>query len=307
MKKFIRHLFIPHHRNNHRAKILHNSTLALVAAALFFGTILGVQLKSQNPKVLGISYSIGINDLFFLTNKARVENGLPVLQLSPELSSAAQKKADDMFAKNYWAHFAPGENNTPWVFIRNSGYDYLYAGENLAKGYTDSKSVVDAWMASKMGHRENILGKNYKDIGFAVKEGKINGEDTVLVVQMLGARSTSVAEVSDTTTSTGVNTANAESKIIPDTITPFPNTVKRAVIKSVQQPKIAFAPQVNIQVATKTILIVVLGIFFMVFALDLIIIERKKIPRVVGHNLDHIMLILLFLLFIILQNSGGIL
>src|SRR5581483_10399348 len=123
MKKFFRHLFTPHHKNNYRAKLLHNSSLAAIACVLLLGTFVAVQIKNHNGSVLGISYSITTDELLSLTNKARANNGESSLQLNSELNTAAAQKADDMFAKNYWAHFAPDGSTTPWMFIKNSGYD----------------------------------------------------------------------------------------------------------------------------------------------------------------------------------------
>ncbi|CAG8754041.1 18188_t:CDS:2, partial [Dentiscutata erythropus] len=40
------------------------------------------------------------------------------------------------------------------------------AGENVAEGYSDEKSVMAGWMASP-GHRDNILNPGFKDAGFA--------------------------------------------------------------------------------------------------------------------------------------------
>src|SRR3989338_7182361 len=109
------------------------------------------------------------------------------LELNPELSLAAEKKAEDMFARNYWAHNGPN-GSTPWDFIKGAGYTYIYAGENLAKDFQNSNDVVQAWMKSP-SHRENILRKEYQDIGFAVVNGVLNGEETTLVIQMFGVSS----------------------------------------------------------------------------------------------------------------------
>src|SRR5581483_392807 len=194
MKKFLRHYFFPHSKNNHRAKLLHHSSLVFVILGFLAATWISVNIRHEAPGVLGISYSISTNELLSLTNKMRQQNGQPTLTLNSDLNQAAAAKADDMFAKNYWAHFAPDGSTTPWMFIKNSGYDYLYAGENLAKGFTSSSDVVTAWMNSP-SHRENILSPKYKDIGFAVKEGTLQGEDTVLVVQMFGSQQTAVADI----------------------------------------------------------------------------------------------------------------
>ena len=65
-----------------------------------------------------------------------------------------------MIAKNYWAHNAP-DGASPWSFFKNVGYRYLYAGENLARDFGDSASVVNAWMNSPT-HRDNLLSGRYR-------------------------------------------------------------------------------------------------------------------------------------------------
>jgi hypothetical protein len=51
---------------------------------------------------------------------------------------------------------------------------------------------MDAWMKSPT-HRDNIVSKNYEDIGVAVAVGKINGQETTIVVQLFGKRYVAVA------------------------------------------------------------------------------------------------------------------
>jgi hypothetical protein len=105
------------------------------------------------------------------------------------LSAAALAKANNMFEMQYWDHFGPN-GETPWQFISAAGYTYYYAGENLAKGFTTSEGVHQAWMASP-SHRENILSPNYKDIGVAILSGTLNGKNVTLVVQMFGSQNVS--------------------------------------------------------------------------------------------------------------------
>jgi len=50
---------------------------------------------------------ITINGLVSDTNQQRVESKMPPLVISPSLSKAAQSKANDMVAKNYWSHISP--------------------------------------------------------------------------------------------------------------------------------------------------------------------------------------------------------
>ena len=101
------------------------------------------------------------------------------------LTKAAALKADDMFSDNYWAHFAP-DGTSPWYFYGKVGYSYTWAGENLARDFQTSAGVVAGWMASTAGHKENILNSNFTEVGVAVKNGVLQGEETTLVVQLFG-------------------------------------------------------------------------------------------------------------------------
>src|SRR3990167_6602799 len=183
---FLKHLLIPHEKNNHRAKLLHNSSLATILSLFLILNFAWYLISALRPDVLGVSYSISESELLELVNKERGQNGRAPLTLNPQLSDAARRKAADMLEKNYWAHFAPDGSTSPWGFIRASGYNYVYAGENLAKGFSDSSSVVAAWMNSQ-SHRDNMLSQKYQDVGFAVVPGTLNGEETVLIVEMFGA------------------------------------------------------------------------------------------------------------------------
>src|SRR4030065_255642 len=123
----------------------------------------------QFKNILGYATDINMPALYQLVNEQRQNNNLPPLTYNEKLAQAAYGKAQDMFTKNYWAHYAP-DGATPWNFILASGYQYEYAGENLAKNFLFSQNVLDAWMASP-SHRENILRKDYNEVGFAIVNG----------------------------------------------------------------------------------------------------------------------------------------
>lgn len=179
---FIHRFFIPHEDNNYRAKALHPDFLTYYLLIAFFLTMIFKQINLQN--VLGFATDISVSKLYQLTNQEREKNGLADLSYNEKLAEAAKQKAQDMFNRNYWAHYGP-DGVTPWDFILKSGYKYEFAGENLAKNFLFSQGVVDAWMNSTT-HRENILRKDYSEIGFAVVNGTLNSEQTTLVVQMFG-------------------------------------------------------------------------------------------------------------------------
>ena len=292
MIKFLLHLFFPNAKNNHRAKILHNSSLFLIIIFLFGITYFAQFIKTSYPDILGVSYSISETDLLIRVNKERENKDLPPLVSSAELSNAARRKAADMYSKNYWAHFAPDGSTSPWQFIRTSGYNYQFAGENLAKGFTDSDSIVSAWMNSPT-HRDNILSSHYEDIGFAIVPGSLKGEETVLVVEMFGRRtSDTLGEASQAT----VASTQSQVKIA---------SVDSSQALSVQN--ITNNPKVNAATTTRAASTVGLSFLVFGFLMDALIVERKKIPRIVGHNIDHVILILCFLFFIVLVRGGIIL
>jgi len=123
-----------------------------------------------------------------LTNEVRQQYDLPIVQEDSLLDKAAQEKAQDMLKNKYFDHFSP-TGISPWYWIDKSGYDYYYAGENLAMNFLDSEEVINGWLNSP-SHKENLLNKDYKDIGIAVLSGDFNNEgiNRILVVQMFGSK-----------------------------------------------------------------------------------------------------------------------
>src|SRR3989338_10289262 len=111
--------------------------------------------------------------------------------MSPILQKAAQLKAEDMAAKEYFAHDSP-EGLKPWHWFEEAGYDFRSAGENLAVYFSDSAEVERAWMNSP-SHRANLLSEHFTEIGIALSQGQYQGHDTVYVVQMFASPSESAS------------------------------------------------------------------------------------------------------------------
>jgi cell division septation protein DedD len=134
-----------------------------------------------SAKVLAYASEMSRGGLVSATNAARAANGLGGFTLDSQLNNAAQMKAEDMAAKNYWAHVSP-DGTQPWYFFEQAGYTYVRAGENLAYGFSTSQATVDGWMNST-SHRANILG-NYNDVGFGivnVPDYQSSGQQTIVV------------------------------------------------------------------------------------------------------------------------------
>lgn len=176
--------FIPHPRNNYHPHILSHRMLTLLALLLMTVKIAGISLVIVSPATTAEASQITNTTVVSLTNSARVEGGLEELKINGLLAQAAQAKANDMLAKQYFAHNTP-DGKVPWDFIKATGYNYVTAGENLAIDFTEAESVQTAWMNSP-GHRANIMNKAFQEIGIGISKGMYNGHETTIVVQMFG-------------------------------------------------------------------------------------------------------------------------
>lgn len=202
----LKHWFVPHKGNKYHPHIIKWQGLALTAAVSITTHLVYGYVTTGQFAVLGNSVTISTSSLVEYTNQQRADKGLDLLQQDTRLNEAATKKAEDMISNNYWSHNSPS-GTSPWFWIEQSGYSYSIAGENLAKNYSDAKSVVDAWMVSS-AHRENILNPGYKSVGFAVVEGVIGAKINTIVVAYYAAPLSDVAAVK------GESTAIDNSSII---------------------------------------------------------------------------------------------
>lgn len=98
-----------------------------------------------------------------LVNVLRGQYGLSSLTENWELSRVARYKSQDMHDEGYFSHTSP-TYGSPFTMIKNFGISYKTAGENIAMGYKTPQEVVRGWMNSS-GHRANILGSGYTQIG----------------------------------------------------------------------------------------------------------------------------------------------
>ena len=179
----VKHAIVPHRGNGFHPHAIRRNALTIVLA-----TIVALQLMPQPQTqltVLGEETDVTSQSLLDDTNTKRADAGVADLEINERLAAAATAKANDMFEKQYWAHTSP-DGTTPWFWLREVNYRYSYAGENLGKGFRTAGALVTAWMDSPE-HRDNMLNPNYQHVGFAVIEGRLNGETTKLVVAMYGA------------------------------------------------------------------------------------------------------------------------
>lgn len=109
--------------------------------------------------------------IFELTNEERKKVGASALILNPALSRIARAHSANMARQGKLEHKL--DDKSVDDRLREGGYRYLEAGENLAWGEKGAAlpDIMKDWMESK-GHRANIVDKDFTEIGIGYAEGK---------------------------------------------------------------------------------------------------------------------------------------
>jgi uncharacterized protein YkwD len=313
---YLFYYFVPHRKNNHKAKILHTSSLASFMVLLLLLQVALHFAPRSSGQVLGYAAQISRDEVVRLTNEKRSGVGVGAVSFNATLSAAAQKKAEHMLANDYWAHVAP-DGTEPWYFFTNSGYKYKYAGENLARDFSSAIAAVDAWMASP-SHKDNLLSSKYKEIGIGVAEGDLSGVDTTIIVQLFGTPvSDSVAQVPVAKANTAIASAGSPTPTVAPsaTVTPTPidNIVVTDFASGPPEPlgesasSNSFYASISSFDTTKAISFSIIGLLSVATVIDGAYIAFRKIPRVAGRSLAHFAFLGMILLIVIVARSGQIL
>lgn len=259
MMSWLKKHFIPHEGNEHRPHILRgNNTRRIITIVLLLEIITFLLPTLTHLNTTGNMAAVLQAVLADLTNDKRQTQNLPTLTVSPILNEAAQMKANDMATNSYFAHTSP-DGKTPWYWLEQVGYQYQYAGENLAINFSDSKDVASAWMASPT-HKANIVKENYTEIGTGVATGVYQGKETVFVVQNY-ANSLSVtkaqAQPAKTEVAHNVATSKESANILgAETVVNTQNTP----VNPIQQPALWQKLLASPRHTTNVILYIVFGI-----------------------------------------------
>lgn len=216
IKKTVVKVIVPRKDNGFRPHLIRLQGIAAVLVVAILAQVTYSYFKTGHVAVLGRVSDISVTELLSDTNKERQSKGLAGLRLNDQLSQAAFLKAQDMMKYNYWAHVSPS-GVQPWKWFADANYNYSYAGENLAKNYGSADATVAAWMGSST-HRENILNSHYADVGFAVVDGVLQGQNTTLVVALYGAP---VSAAAQTSSAANAGTNFAAAKVSTESAGPF--------------------------------------------------------------------------------------
>ena len=122
-----------------------------------------INLKPDEERMLG------------LHNRARESRGLGKLCVHPALQEAARAHSADMIRKDYFRHGNVGRR------LKRHGYNWSTYAENIAYGSGvrgSPESVFNRWMKSR-GHKRNILGRGFREVGIGTATGTFKGTNGV--------------------------------------------------------------------------------------------------------------------------------
>ena len=106
-----------------------------------------------------------VNEVIRLVNVERNNAGLSSLTRNSKLCDLALIRAVETV--ELFSHNRPDGSDCFTIFDEYGFVINGYAGENLAKGHRTPEEVVKGWMNSQ-GHKENILGVDFKEIGIGI-------------------------------------------------------------------------------------------------------------------------------------------
>lgn len=283
---------VPNKGNDYRPVLLRSQGfIALSILIVFFNLILLGSLKlPQLNGVFGYQSVIEPSEVVQAVNQKRQTAKLPALEQNPHLTQAAKTKALDMFEKQYWSHNNP-DGNRPWHFIDQTGYEYLEAGENLAKNFVTTEAMIKAWMMSPT-HQANILNADFDQTGVAVVEGKLEGVETTLVVQLFAKSSRTIGSLDNKKNNNSLfnltNIANQNSAKNNNLL--GSSTTNRNPINPLNLYRWG--------------LVGLLSFLIVILAHDLWIERNKSLSRKIGKNIAHIVLIVAVIATLVLAESG---
>ncbi|WP_354697440.1 sporulation protein [Paraconexibacter sp. AEG42_29] len=133
-----------------------------------------------------------------LVNNERVSRGIPALTADARLDVASQQHAEDMVARDYFAH-ASLDGRTPPDRAQAAGYPSSFVGENIAYGNTTARETVAQWLKSD-GHCRNFMSSRYQHLGVGAAPGAPSG---AMWVQNFGATAVQPTSPASTTAAAG--------------------------------------------------------------------------------------------------------
>jgi uncharacterized protein YkwD len=101
-----------------------------------------------------------------LTNAERKKQNLQPLKVNELLTKTARGHSANMAKQQKLDHELDGKK--AHERIEALGYKFSAMAENIAMGQKTPGDAVRSWMTSTAGHKENMLSKEYNEIGIGI-------------------------------------------------------------------------------------------------------------------------------------------
>lgn len=144
-----------------------------------------------------------MDELLYYTNQARLSNGVSSLTIDPTLMAAANRHVIDMSSNTMLEHTGT-DGSTVFDRVSDAGFfkgwygddgDSYSIAENIGVGAETGEAMVEAWLNSVEGHRENLLNPVFNSVGFGVMYSE--EDDNYYFEQVFGYRSDISPEIPD--------------------------------------------------------------------------------------------------------------
>jgi hypothetical protein len=219
MKRHLKKYFIPHSGNNYHPHFLHTKR-AILYSILFVGIkvfLVALVVLIPLPALVAPDVLSGEQTrLVALINNLRGQKNREPLAVRALLNRSSELKAEDMAVQQYFSHTGP-DNHDLKYFLKQAGYSYRTAGENLAMGFFSADDVLAAWIKSPT-HYQNLIDSEYAELGTSMVSGLYTDIPTAYAVAHFGAPRSLVAQPATTSPVTLAEVKNevpAEAPKIP--------------------------------------------------------------------------------------------
>ena len=136
-----------------------------------------------------------VEKLIAATNEARSTStdcnsgtypAAPPVKGDGELHEAAQKHADRMASRGFFAHDDPFDDSTPKSRVDATDFTGRFSGENIAAGGATAEATVQQWLTSTSGHCRNLMNPDHTHMGAGYTEGSGGSQFPTYWVQVFG-------------------------------------------------------------------------------------------------------------------------
>lgn len=133
-------------------------------SGVLLSSLLAVALPTADPKTATVGELMA--SVIKATNQERTRVGVGTLTENDRLVLVAQAMAEDLAKHKRLSHT---DSRGKALTDRVNEFEYAWSaiGENVAYGYTTPEAVVQGWIKSP-GHYENLIGKDFTQIGVGV-------------------------------------------------------------------------------------------------------------------------------------------